>query len=81
MRPLNCLDDPQVGFATSCSGVRQTHTHPGAVCMPAKAQDFTWRLKDGSHAISISLFSMFHALRLHFPCLFSLLLLVYSHVT
>lgn len=25
MRPLNCLDDPQAGCATSCSGVRQTH--------------------------------------------------------
>lgn len=49
--------------------------------MPAKAQDFTWRLKDGSHAISISLFSIFRALRVCFPCLFSLLPLVYSHVT
>lgn len=29
---------------------------------------------------SISLFSKFHALRLRFPCLFSLLLLVYSHM-
>lgn len=56
------------------------YTHPGAVNVPARAQDFTWSLKDGSHAASISLFSKFHALRLRFPCLFSLLPLVYSHV-
>lgn len=66
--------------AVLVSGRHRPCTPRSGLCFPAKPQNFTWRLRESSHAISISLFSMFCALRLCFSCLFSLLLLACSHV-